>query len=61
VNATVPPGPGLPPLFQPGQTINLYSAPTTNGMPFQYNGIVYVESYNFLKVTGGTANVVFST
>ena len=60
-NATVPPGPGLPPLFQPGQTINLYSAPTTNGMPFQYNGIVYVESYNFLKVTGGTANVVFST
>ena len=60
-NATVPPGPGLPPLFQPGQTINLYSAPTTNGMQFQYNGIIYVESYNFLKVTGGTANVIFST
>ncbi len=61
LNATVPPGPGLPPLFQPGQTINLYSAPTTNGMPFQYNGIIYVESYNFLKVTSGTANLVFST
>lgn len=61
INATVPPGPGLPPLFQPGQTISLYSAPTTNGMQFQYNGMIYVESYNFLKVTGGTANVIFST
>jgi hypothetical protein len=60
-NATVPPGPGLPPLFQANQTISIYSAPTNNGMAFQYNGIIYVESYNFLKVTGGTANVIFST
>ena len=53
--------PGEPPLFQPGQTIQLYSAPVNNGQVFQYNGIIYVESYNFLKVTSGTANLVFST
>jgi hypothetical protein len=49
------------PLFQPGQTITLYPNQPTNGMPFQYNGMVYIDSYNFLKVTSGTANVIFST
>jgi hypothetical protein len=60
-NATVSPGPGLPSLFQPGQTIQLYNPVPTNGMIWQYNGTIYVESYNFLKVTSGTANLVFST
>lgn len=60
-NATVSPGPGLPPLFQPGQTIQLYNTPQVNGQVYQYNGTIYVESYNFLKVTSGTANVVFNT
>lgn len=54
-------GPLNQPLFQPGQVIQLYSKSPTNGMPFQYNGMIYVESYNFLKVTSGTANVIFST
>ena len=51
----------LPALYQPGQTITVYSPPTNNAMIFQYNGVIYVESYNFLKVTSGTANLVFST
>jgi hypothetical protein len=61
LNATVPPGPGLPPLVQPGQVINIYNPPTGNNQLYQYNGTIYVESYNFLKVTSGTANITFST
>jgi hypothetical protein len=59
--ATVPPGPGLPPLVQPGQTILVYNPLTGNNQQYQYNGTIYIEAYNFLKVTSGTANVVFST
>ncbi len=61
VNATVPPGPGLPPLVQPGQTINIFNPITGNNQAYQYNGTIYIEAYNFLKVTSGTANIVFST
>lgn len=53
--------PGQPPIFQPGQTISLYSKTPNDGMPFQYNGMIYIESFNFLKVTSGTANLIFST
>ncbi len=59
--ATTPAAPGLAPLISPGQTLSLYNPPAQNGMVFQYNGVIYVESYNFLKVTGGTANLIFST
>lgn len=59
--ATTPAAPGLPPLLSGNQTITLYNEPSQNGMVFQYNGVIYVESYNFLKVTGGTANLIFST
>lgn len=58
---TVIPGIKNTPLFQPGQTIQLYSQQPTNGMNFMYNGMVYIESFNFLKVTSGSANVIFST
>jgi len=61
INATVPPGPGLPPLVQPGQVINIYNPVAGNNQVYQYNGTIYVESYNFLKVTSGTANITFST
>jgi hypothetical protein len=62
VTATVSPAPGIPPQYQPGQTITVYSAPTNLNVQFQgYNTIVYIESYNFLKVTNGQANVVFNT
>jgi len=60
-NPLPPELPGEPPLFQPGQTIQLYSAPVNNGQVFQYNGVIYVESYNFLRVTSGIANLIFST
>ena len=56
-----PPAPGYPPVYLPGQTITLYNTPATNGQPYQYNGLIYVESFNFLKVTSGTANVIFNT
>jgi hypothetical protein len=60
--ATVSPAPGIPPQYQPGQTITVYSAPSNLNVQFQgYNTIVYIESYNFLKVTNGQANVVFNT
>jgi len=60
--STVSPAPGVPPLIQPGNTITVYSAPTNTYVQFQgYNTIVYIESYNFLKVTNGQANVVFTT
>ena len=60
--STVSPAPGVPPLIQPGNTIMVYSTPTNLYVQFQgYNTIVYIESYNFVKVTNGQANVVFTT
>ena len=47
--------------FSAGETLTLNQPPVINGMPFKYNGIFYVESINFLKVTGGLANLLFST
>ena len=60
--ATVSPAPGIPPLIQAGQTLTVYPSPTN--LQIQYNGYsstVYIESYNFLKVTNGQANLVFNT
>jgi hypothetical protein len=60
--ATISPAPGIPPLIQAGQTLTVYPSPTN--LQIQYNGyasIIYVESYNFLKVTNGQANLVFNT
>ena len=52
----------IPPLVNPADVITLYSSPTNLDLQFQgYNSIVYIESYNFLKVTNGQANVVFTT
>jgi len=59
--ATIPPAPGLPANYQPGDTLYITNPIDNNGMPYQYNGIIYVEAYNFLKVTSGQANLVFST
>jgi hypothetical protein len=40
----------------------VYSTPTNLYVQYQgYNTIVYIESYNFVKVTNGQANVVFTT
>jgi hypothetical protein len=51
-----------PPAVQAGQTLTVYPSPTN--VQIQYNGyssIIYIESYNFLKVTNGQANLVFNT
>lgn len=56
-----PPAPGIPPVYQAGQTLTLYQPQQTNGQAFQYAGMIYVEAYNFLKVTSGVANVIFNT
>jgi len=62
IGSTVSPAPGVPALIQPGTTITVYSAPTNLYVQYQgYNTTMYIESYNFVKVTGGQANVVFST
>lgn len=60
--ATVSPSPGVPPLLSPGEVINIYPKPTNLDIQYEgYNTIVYIESYNFLKVTNGQANLVFNT
>lgn len=62
VLSTVSPGPGVAPLVNPADVVVLYSTPTNLDLQYQgYNSTVYVESYNFLKVTNGQANVVFTT
>jgi hypothetical protein len=62
VGATVSPGPGIPPLLQAGQTLTII--PPSTQYPLQYgaySSMIYIESYNFLKVTNGQGNLVFST
>jgi len=59
--STVSPGPGIPPLLQAGQTLTIIP-PTTYPLQYgAYSATFYVESYNFLKVTNGQGNLVFST
>jgi hypothetical protein len=50
-------------LYKPGDVITLVTKTTANDNVFDYtyNVRVYVESYNFIRVIGGLANVVFSS
>jgi Major capsid protein N-terminus/Large eukaryotic DNA virus major capsid protein len=53
---------GSTPLISPGEVIQIYPQPTN--LSVQYGGYlttIYIESYNFLKVTNGQANIVFNT
>jgi hypothetical protein len=62
IGATVSQGPGIPPLLQAGQTLTII--PPSTQFNFQYgaySSTIYIESYNFLKVTNGQGNLVFST
>ena len=62
VASTISPGPGIPPSVSPADVVTLYSAPTNLDLQYQgYNSTVYIESYNFLKVTNGQANIAFTT
>lgn len=61
-SATVSPGPGIPPLLQPGQTLTIIPPSSTFTLQYgAYSSTIYIESYNFLKVTNGQGNLVFST
>jgi hypothetical protein len=60
--ATTSAAPGIPPLLTPGEVINIYPKPTNLNIQYEgYNATIYIESYNFLKVTNGQANIVFNT
>jgi len=60
--ATISPSPGVPPLLTAGEVISIYPQPTNLNIQYEgYNTTIYIESYNFLKVTNGQANVVFNT
>jgi hypothetical protein len=62
VGATTSPAPGIPPLISAGDTVTVYPSPTNLQIQYDgYSAIIYVESYNFLKVTNGQANLVFTT
>lgn len=60
--ATTSVAPGVPPLLSAGEVINIYPQPTNLNIQYEgYNTTIYIESYNFLKVTNGQANIVFNT
>lgn len=47
--------------LRPDQVISTITKPVDFVRPYTYTVTVYVESYNFLRVTRGIANVVFSS
>jgi hypothetical protein len=47
--------------FSPDQVINTVTKPALQVYQYTYNIRAYVESYNFLRITRGIANVVFSS
>lgn len=50
------------PLYKPDDIITIVrKSATGNTLQYTYNVRAYVESYNFLRVMGGIANVVFSS
>lgn len=50
-------------LYSPDEVVSVITKTSTNGNVFEYtyNVRAYVESYNFVRVIGGLANVVFSS
>jgi len=47
--------------LRPDQVIRTVTKPVESIRPYTYTVTVYVESYNFLRITRGIANVVFSS
>jgi len=45
----------------PGLIVTIYRKTANNTLNYTYNVRAFVESYNFLRVIGGIANVVFSS
>jgi hypothetical protein len=48
-------------LYKPEDVITIIRKTDANTLQYSYNVRAYVESYNFLRVLGGVANVVFSS
>ena len=51
----------LKPLYSPDELVTVVNKGTSQTFAYTYNVNAYVESYNFLRVLGGVANVVFSS
>jgi hypothetical protein len=47
--------------FNPEQAVNVITKTPSDVRPYTYGVRVFVESYNFLRITRGIANVVFSS
>ena len=48
-------------IFGPDQVVRTITKPVTQVYQYTYNIRAYIESYNFLRITRGIANVVFSS
>lgn len=49
------------PLYNPEQLVTIVRKSDAQTLQYSYNVRAYVESYNYLRVIGGIANVVFSS
>jgi hypothetical protein len=49
------------PLYNPEQLVTIIRKSDAQTLQYSYNVRAYVESYNYLRVIGGIANVVFSS
>jgi hypothetical protein len=47
--------------YRPDQIVRLIRKTEATTLAYTYNVRAFVESYNFLRVMGGVANVVFSS
>jgi len=47
--------------YSPDEIVRVVNKTAANTLAYTYNVRAFVESYNFLRVMGGTANVVFSS
>ena len=59
-NPTVIP-PGLISTYSPEQIVTIVNKTASTTLAYTYNVRAFVESYNFLRVMGGIANVVFAS
>ena len=51
----------LKPLYNPEDLVTIITKSNAATLEYSYNVRAFVESYNFLRVMGGIANVVFSS
>jgi hypothetical protein len=54
-------GPGSIANYKPDELLHIIRKTESNTLAYTYNVRAFVESYNFLRVMGGIANVVFSS